>query len=126
MELFKPIAIVSDLPGGKGRGLVALGPIRKGEVIAVWHPRDRRVIDRVYSSVGDFEAALERLAEPTERRNILNHSWPTPDGKMVVLSENGAFGMINHCGEPTVLHDFRSDAWTTTACVDLKIGRAHV
>jgi len=121
MELSKRLGMV-DLPL-KGKGVVALERISKGEEVARWFPHDRRTIDCVYHSLDDFEAALDKMSEE-DRCYILNHSWPTPppEGKVAVGATGGYFGLVNHSSEPTVLHEFLPNVWITTANVDFEVG----
>jgi len=137
MELFQPIAIVDQLPQGKGRGLVTVEAIPHGTLIAKWYPYDRRVIATVYASMQDFTVSLPKslpddggaAVDPEQQQHAqrrLQHSWPTPDGKIVVLNERTPFGMINHYHTPNVLHTFQRAVWITTAARDLQIGEELV
>lgn len=136
MELFQPIAIVDPLPQEKGQGLVAVDAIPRGTLIAKWYPYDRRVIATVYASMDDFTVSLPKCrpdaggaVDPEKQQHAqrrLQHSWPTPDGKIVVLNARTPFGMINHYHTPNVLHTFQRAVWSTTAARDLQIGEELV
>jgi len=120
MEIFKRL-VTTELPN-KGMGVVTMERISKGETIARWFPHDKRTIDCVFESMDTFEVELEAIDNACERDVLLNHSWPTPEGKVAVLARDAVFGAINHSSPPTVLHEFSESVWTTTANVDLDIG----
>lgn len=120
MEICKRLTIV-DLPN-KGVGMVALEPISKGDIIARWFPHDARTIAREVKSLEVFEEELSAIEDANERRIILNHSWPTSDGRIVVGARDGVFGCINHFHIPNVIHTFDASVWTTTACASLNPG----
>ena len=119
MELYKNL-VKLELPE-KGTGIVTKEFIKKGDTIARWFPHDRRTIDMVFDSLDALEARLE-TTDAENAKFLLNHSWPTPEGKVVVGANGSIFGCINHSNPPTVLHQFSESVWTTTANVDLNAG----
>lgn len=117
--------------------MVTVEAILHGTLIAKWYPYDRRVIATVYASMDDFTVSLPKrrlddgggAVDPEKQQHAqrrLQHSWPTPDGKIVVLNARTPFGMINHYHTPNVLHTFQRAVWSTTAARDLQIGEELV
>jgi len=94
--------IVKELPG-KGKGVVAVRNIQRGEVIMIDPPvilLDEKVLDTVSAEtrLNFLRESLHRLPEATQRK-VLSLARSTDDGEAidVILNTNG-FGMQTYDG----------------------------
>jgi hypothetical protein len=88
-----PCAVV-ELPG-RGFGLVATAPIKRGT--RVWWPNPLAL--RVYKTEGEFMVRLAQLSDQ-EVRQLLVHVYGWRGGVLIELLDNSQF--TNHSGKPTM------------------------